>query len=107
MKLASKSLCLVLSAAVFVLTGCPKKPDRPTPLQTAPMGPSGLAPTNVDTTLDPNSGLTQRTDDFDPNGVSRSLLAANTVYFDFDQFAIKASEREKLKAAKDYLDKNP
>ena len=34
-------------------------------------------------------------------------LAASTVYFDFDQSAIKPSEREKLKNAKTYLDANP
>lgn len=107
MKLASKSLFLALSAAALVVAGCSKKPDRPTPLQTAPMGNSGLNMTPVDTGLAPGTDLTQRTDDFDPNGVSRTLLAANTVYFDFDQFAIKAAERDKLKAAKDYLDKNP
>ena len=108
MKLVSNPLCLALATAALVFAGCTKKPDRPTPAQTTPpMGNSGLPITGVDTGLAPGTDLAQRTEDFDPNGVSRSLLAANTVYFDFDQFAIKASEREKLKAAKDYLDKNP
>jgi peptidoglycan-associated lipoprotein len=107
MKLASSSLCLVLASAALVLAGCSKKPDRPTPLQTAPMGNSALNSTPVDTGLAPGTDLTTRTDDFDPNGISRTLLAANTVYFDFDQSSIKAADREKLKAAKDALDKNP
>lgn len=107
MKLVSKPFCLLLAGAVLTLAGCSKKPTRPIAPDTAPMGNTGVVPTPFDTTLDPNSGLTQRTDDFDVNGVSRTLLAANTVYFDFDQFAIKASEREKLAAAKTYLDTNP
>ena len=38
----------------------------------------------------------------------RSLLVWNSlIYFDFDRFEIKASERPKLQAAKEYLEKNP
>lgn len=107
MKLVSKPFCLLFAGVALALAGCSKKPIRPIAPDTAPMGNMGLNTTPVDTTLDPLSGLQQRTDDFDPNGISRTLLAANTVYFDFDQFAIKASEREKLKLAKEYLDKNP
>jgi peptidoglycan-associated lipoprotein len=106
MKLVSKSLCLVLASAALVLAGCSKKPDRPTPTQTAPqMG--GLNSAEVPTTLDANSALTQRTDDFDPSGLNRTALQGSSVYFDFDASSIKQSEREKLKTAKDYLDKNP
>ena len=109
MKLVSKPFCLALASAALVLAGCSKKPDRPIPTQTAPMGSTnaGLAPTDLATTLDANSGLTQRTDDFDPNGLNRSALGANSIQFDFDQSSIKASERDKLKAAKEYLEKNP
>lgn len=107
MKLVSKSFCLVLASAALVLAGCSKKPDRPTPTQTTPQMGNGLASTDVPTTLDPNSGLTQRTDDFDPNGLNRTALQGSAVYFDFDASSIKQSEREKLKTAKDYLDKNP
>jgi peptidoglycan-associated lipoprotein len=45
-----------------------------------------------------------------PNDYSNadySALEAQTVYFDFDQSGIKASERPKLDAAKAYLDSNP
>ena len=110
MKLVSTPLCLALASAALVLAGCSKKPDRPTPTQTV-LGPTpgggGLNPTDVSTTLDANSALQQRTDDFDPNGQNRAALAGSTVYFDFDQSAIKQSERDKLKTAKEYLDKNP
>jgi peptidoglycan-associated lipoprotein len=109
MKLVSKPITLLVASAALVLAGCSKKPERPIPTQTAPMGSTtaGLAPTDLSTTLDANSGLTQRPDDFDPNGLNRALLSANSVYFDFDESSIKAGEREKLKAAKDTLDKNP
>lgn len=107
MKLVSTPLCLVLASAVLTLAGCSQKPNRPTPLQTAPMGNSNLNPSNVDTSLAPGTDLTQRSDDWDPNGLNRAALAGNTVYFDFDQSAIKQAEREKLKAAKEFLDKNP
>src|SRR5471032_2920171 len=108
MKLVSSPLCLALASAALVLAGCkhtpiPIPPDT-NPVRTTSMGgPS----TDVPTTIEPNSSLTQRPDDFDPNGIARGLLAANTVYFDFDASTIKASERDKLKAAKEYLDKNP
>ena len=55
---------------------------------------------------DTNEGLETR----DPNaidGQDRIALQAQTVYFDFDQSGIKASERSKLDAAKAYLDSNP
>ena len=63
---------------------------------------AGFRPEGVDTGLTnrPTIGMTVDQGD-------RSLLAAQTVYFDFDQSAIKASERAKLKAAKDYLDQHP
>ena len=107
MKLVSPLLCLAFASAALVLAGCSKKPDRPTPTQTV-LGPTpGLNPTDVATTLDAGSTLQQRTDDFDPNGQNRAALAGSSVYFDFDQSAIKQAERDKLKTAKEYLDKNP
>jgi peptidoglycan-associated lipoprotein len=111
MKLASKILCLAVASAALVLTGCTKKPTRPDPSQTA----LGLTPGggNINSSIsDANlSGvppeLSSRGEGFDANNQNRTALEAQTVYFDFDSSAIKASEREKLKAAKDYLDKNP
>jgi peptidoglycan-associated lipoprotein len=107
MKFASKKLCLVLASAALVLVaGCTKKPVRPEPSSTL-MGPQGggLAPTEVPVTADQNSGLQARDAGFDANGQLRGAL--ESVYFDFDRFNIKAGERVKLQAAKDYLDKNP
>ncbi len=112
MKLFSKKLSLVVASAAVVLAGCTKQPTRPSPSETlvgprpggADMGGS-TAPVNLSTVTD--LGLAARGDGFDPLGQNREILKAQAVLFDFDQFSIKASEREKLKAAKDHLDKNP
>ena len=108
MKLVFNKFRLVLAGAALVLAGCSKKPDRPTPTQTM-MGPQSgggaIVPTDLSTTTEPGSMLTQRTDDFDANGQLRGKLEA--VYFDFDRSDLKEPERAKLKAAKEYLDKNP
>jgi peptidoglycan-associated lipoprotein len=108
MKLASKSLCIVAASAAVIFAGCAKKPVRPEPGETA-LGPQSggggnLTPTAVE--VAPDTTLQQR----DPNIIEdansiRGLL--QPVYFDFDRSDIKADERAKLQAAKDYLDKNP
>jgi peptidoglycan-associated lipoprotein len=108
MKLASKSLLIVAASAAVLLAGCSKKPVRPDPSATA-LGPQSggagnLTPSEVavapDTTLQPRAdGVIE-----DANTI-RGLL--QPVYFDFDRWNIKADERAKLQAAKDYLDKNP
>lgn len=111
MKLPSQRLCLVVASAALVLAGCSKKPLRPDPSATL-MGPgpgsgaTSLAPTDLSTTT-PGTDLASRDSGFDANNQNRQALAAQTVYFDFDKSAIKPSERPKLAAAKDYLDKNP
>ncbi len=109
MKLPSQRLCLVVASAALVLAGCSKKPLRPDPSATL-MGPQGggatsLAPTDLSTTTAGND-LALRDAGFDANGQNRQALADKTVYFDFDKSAIKPSERPKLAATKDYLDKN-
>ena len=111
MKLVSKKLCLVLATAAFVFAGCSKKPARPDPGATLmgqnPGGENIAAPSNLSTVADLNSSLQPRLGDgvIDDGNTIRGLLQA--VYFEFDQSAIKPSEREKLKAAKEYLAKNP
>lgn len=111
MKLVSHKLCLVVASAALVLAGCSKKP-RPDPSLTV-MGqtPGGSSagiiqpPTqlgNMGGNLIPDRGP-----EIDPNAGDRMALEKQTVYFDFDQSAVKASEREKLKAAKEHLEKNP
>jgi peptidoglycan-associated lipoprotein len=111
MNLSIKKLSFVIIAAAVVLTGCSKKPKRPDPSTTV-LGPDGgLSGSNLTgldggTVMDPNSGLAGR----DPNDFSngdRTTLAAETVYFDFDQSGIKSSERPKLESAKKYLEANP
>lgn len=111
MNLVSKKFCLVVASAALVLAGCTKKPTRPDPSQTA----LGLTPGggNINSSISDASlggvppDLAARGDGFDASNQNRSALEAQTVYFDFDSSAIKPSEREKLKAAKDYIDKNP
>ena len=101
-------------ALALLLSGCPKKPDRPDPASTmlGQQGAStatnlggGAAPVNL--TTDGLSGLVQRPEGFDPIGQNRTALEAQTVYFDFDKSDVKAAERPKLQTAKEYLEKNP
>jgi peptidoglycan-associated lipoprotein len=111
MKLVSQKLCLALASAALLFAGCSKKPERPNPGSTV-LGPQGggeniAPPSNLSTVSDLNTSLQPRLPDgvIDDGSTIRGLL--QPVYFEFDQSAIKPSEREKLKAAKDYLDKNP
>ena len=108
MKLTQKSLFLPVAVATLVLAGCSKKPDRPLPGSTV-LGPQSTGPVApADTSFGQNTtGLVDRGSDFDPNGHNRTALQAQTVLFDFDKSDVRPSEREKLKVAKEYLDKNP
>ncbi len=112
MKFPSQTLCLVLASAALVLAGCSKKPARPDPSATmlGPQGGAGTAsslnPADIPS-MTQGGDLATRDSGFDANGQNRTALDAQTVYFDFDKSDIKASERPKLQAAKDYLEKNP
>lgn len=106
MNLVSKSLTLVLAGAALLFAGCTKKPTRPAPSDTAVVGNTGGATNAGNLGTDLPTGLDARGGDWNGNQ-NRALLAAQTVYFDYDQSAIKPSEREKLKIAKEHLDKNP
>ncbi len=108
MKIVAKIFTLAFLATAIALTGCSKKPKRPSPDQTM-MGPNGggsINPLDVNTVADANSGLEQR-----PEGVIedeftiRGLL--QPVYFDYDKSGIKQSERTKLEAAAEYLKAHP
>jgi peptidoglycan-associated lipoprotein len=110
MNLSIKKLSFVLIATAVLLGGCSKKPKRPDPSSTV-LGPDGLSGSNIGgldggMVSDPNSGLSTRTPG-DYSNVDRATLAAQTVYFDFDQSGIKPSERTKLDAVKAYIDSNP
>jgi peptidoglycan-associated lipoprotein len=110
MKIVVKLFSLAFVAAALVLTGCTKKPVRPSPDQTV-MGPQTggtVTPIAVETpmTVDQNSQLQPRGDGvLEDEFTIRGLL--QPVYFDFDKSAIKQGERAKLEAAVDYLKKNP
>src|SRR4051812_43406148 len=102
MKFVPFKLCIVLASAALALSSCAKKPRR-SPDETMVMGqpaqnvPPPYTPP-VDTTFGLGApGLVDRGGGFDERGQDRNTLQAQTVYFDFDQSAIKASEREKLK----------
>lgn len=108
MKLVSKKLSLVIASAALVFAGCTKKPTRPVPNETV-LGQQGLGtktPTDAEFGKTP-VGLELRGEGFDAAGQNRAALQAQTVYFDLDKSDIKPAEREKLKIAKEYLDKNP
>jgi len=111
MKLASKKLCLVIASATLVFAGCTKVPPRSTPADTLPpLGPqnggSGIVmPTDI--TTPSASGLEMRNNDFDPNGQNRAQFKDSAIYFDLDRSDVKASERPKAQAVKEYLEKNP
>jgi peptidoglycan-associated lipoprotein len=110
MKSVSKQICALLLISAAVITGCTKKPMRPDPNSTV-LGPTGggngaLNPESVPTNPEA-AGLQMRDNgNFDESGQDRKSLEAQAVLFDFDKSNIKASERPKLQAAKDYLDKN-
>jgi peptidoglycan-associated lipoprotein len=111
MKLASIKFSLAVASAALVLGGCTKKPTRPDPSVTAiglTPGGSNITPPPSDTSFQPISPdlPAGRPAGFGADG-DRSTLQAQTVYFEYDSAAIKPSERAKLKAAKEHLDKNP
>jgi len=104
----SKKLCLVLACTLVVFTGCLKKPQRPTPDQTMGGQGTGINPNDVPggMTDATSAGLQGRTDGGREVGdMIYDLL--KPVYFEFDKSNIKESERAKLQATKEYLEKNP
>jgi peptidoglycan-associated lipoprotein len=111
MKLVSIKLSLAVVSAALVLAGCTKKPTRPDPSVTAiglTPGGSNIVTPPTDASFNAGApGLSERGEGFDLSGQNRTALQAQTVYFDFDKSDIRASEREKLRVAKDYLDTHP
>jgi len=105
----SKKLCIVLLSAMVAFAGCTKKPKRPAPSDTM-LGQggsqSGLNPGDAGNLGDPSaSGLSQREGVIETEDMIKGLL--EPVYFSFNESGIRAEERTKLQAAKDYIDKNP
>ncbi|HEY0943641.1 MAG TPA: OmpA family protein [Opitutaceae bacterium] len=112
MNLLSKKLLFVVFSAAVVLTGCTKKPKRPTPDQTMlgrDLAGSGdmINPNDIGGAglTEANSGLALRDGAMDVGNQIRGQL--DPVYFDFDKSAIKASERPKLQAAQQWLSEHP
>ncbi|MDE3084993.1 MAG: OmpA family protein [Verrucomicrobiota bacterium] len=107
MKLHFLKLCLVLISAAGLLAGCTTKTNRPTPEQTVAGNNGQLNPSAVGTTDQSASGLQQRLPEgvIDDGKLIHGLLPS--VYFDFDQSAIKPGERAKLADAVKYLNDNP
>lgn len=114
MNVLSKKLSVVLAAAACLLGACTKTPPRPDPSATV-LGPQSggsniVQPTDLATlapgtdlqTRDPNAPYTEGNLLRNPFGLERSQ-----VYFDFDRSDIKAAERAKFPAVKEYLDQNP
>ncbi len=104
----SKKFLLVIASGALLFAGCTKKPKRPDPSQTLgrDAGVGGNIGDNLKTSdVATPPDLSQRTGDFDANNQNRTAL--QPVYFDYDRSAIKAGERAKLQAAKEYLEKNP
>lgn len=108
MKNVSQKLCLVVVSAALLFAGCSKKPARPDPGQTV-LGnkPGGDNITLTGLTADADSKLQSQLGEgvIDDGHTIRGLL--KPVYFDFNASSIKESERAKLQAAKEYLEKNP
>jgi len=111
MKIAAKILSILFISAAVLVTGCSKKPLRPSPDQTM-MGQQGTAgngalnPSDVaGTGMEPGTTLSQREGVLEDEFTIRGLL--QPVYFDYDKSAIKASERAKLDEAIKYLGEHP
>lgn len=105
----SKKLCIALFSAMVVFAGCTKKPKRPSPDQTM-LGQggvgSGLNTADAGNLGVEGTGLEGRGDGvLEDENTIRGLL--QPVYFDYDKSAIRAEERAKLQAAKEYIDSNP
>ncbi|OHE80549.1 MAG: hypothetical protein A3G75_16250 [Verrucomicrobia bacterium RIFCSPLOWO2_12_FULL_64_8] len=110
MNLFSRNLCFILLSGALVLAGCKIKP-RPAPTDTLAGSQTGgitVAPVPI-SDVGTAPGIVPR-----PPGDTGILEDENTirgllqpVYFDFDQTAIKTSERGKVQEALKYLQANP
>lgn len=120
---------LVLAAALVLggAVGCKRKPKSPTPIpsRTGQIGDTGRygaqppgeivqpgpvvtpGPTGVDPDGEGPEGMKPVTTDMDGWKVNRDILAAYTVYFDFDRSTIRAGERAKVEEVGRYLLENP
>ncbi len=105
MKNISKTLGLALTAAVFFLSACAKKPIRNLPDAT-PLGPSANNNINPEQiAVGPDSTLQGRdTSIGTPDDANHSVV--EPIYFAFDRSAVAQAERPKLQAAVKWLSEN-
>jgi peptidoglycan-associated lipoprotein len=108
------NLLAVGLALTCVVAGCKKNPNGVTPLPgrsgKAPkdLGPGGiLEPGQAASPAENPSGIAQL-DDRGHVGWAEDakMFEADTVYFDFDSSAVKASEKSKIERVADYLKSN-
>ena len=104
----NKLVYLLVVALAFTggVTGCKKKPVKPTPLP----NPTGTGMTGEPTpggTLDPNAegGVPMNPDlaNLDNYNQDRATLAAHTVHFAYDSAAIRSSETAHVEAVASHL----
>lgn len=111
MKMLQKFFVLATaSAALLLLTGCPKKPVRSGPGDTqAGTGPTEVIPNNLGTFQDPNDAIPERdlaTLGDDGTGPGLKVPELQSVYFSFDRYAVEQGERAKLDTAAAWLKQN-
>lgn len=105
MNFISRKVCLVLLSTAVILAGCTKKP-RPTPADTTMTGSGAVGAENLGNLTDASAaGLQARPEGYyEDADTIHGLLPS--VYFDFNESAIKPGERQKITDAADYLKKN-
>lgn len=104
MKKFAKLLGLTLALSALIFTGCQKKPVRDASTLPATGPGNTIDPNAVALTEDPNTTLTQRTED---KPVNENQSVVDPVYFALDRAAVAAPERPKLDAALKWLGANP
>lgn len=112
MKYLPKLLVLATaSAALLLLTGCPKKPVRSGPGHTqagtqenTQVNPEGLFAAGENETIEQRAPVDLNADD--GSGPGLKVPELQTVYFAFDRYAVEQGERAKLDAAAKWLKDN-
>lgn len=112
MKNLSKLVTLATAAtALLLVAGCPKKPNRSTPVDTMGTGPTTteVAPRDLSVVADPNSMLEVR--NLPPGATEdeftiRNLAELPPIYFEFDRFAVPAKERPKIESTAAWMKQN-
>jgi len=112
MKFSIKIVTTILLGLTILLSGCSKKPTRPNPSQTmfGPGSGAGLNVQNVETSDmfgDTDSMLEMRDGALNLATANQERGILPNIYFDFNATGIRASERDKLSDAAEYIRNNP